>query len=119
MLDTIYNNINYLFTDTYAVDTDAVDTYAVDTDAVDTDAVDTDAVDTDAVNTNKWTCSKMSDQLRYTNSFMPLDEFVIVTNDTDINVTIPLDSVSYKTTFYNLNDAINYVKMHLECYKAS
>jgi hypothetical protein len=93
MLDTIYNNINYLFTDT-------------------------DAVSNNAVNTKKWTCSKMSDQLRYTNSFMPLDEFVIATDTSVINVTIPLDSVSYKTTFYNLNDAINYVKMHLECYKA-
>ena len=81
VVDTIYNNINYLFT-------------------------------------NKWTCSKMSDQLRYTNSFMPLDEFVIATDTSVINVTIPLDSVSYKTTFYNSNDVINYLKMHLECYKA-
>ena len=95
MLDTIYNNINYLF------------------------AVDTNAVSNNAVDTNKWTCSKMSDQLRYTNSFMPLDEFVIATDTSTINVTIPLNSVSYKTTFYNLNDAINYVKMHLECYNAS
>ena len=102
MLDTIYNNINYLFAN-------------------------------NAFDTNKWTCSKMIDQLRYTNSFMPLDEFVIATDtsgtdtsatdtsatDTStINVTIPLNSVSYKTTFHNLNDAINYVKMHLECYKA-
>ena len=94
MLDTIYNNINYLF------------------------AVSNNAVSNNALDTNKWTCSKMSDQLRYTNSFMPLDEFVINTNDTTINVTIPLNSVSYKTTFYNLNDAINYVKMHVECYKA-
>ena len=91
MLDTIYNNINYLFAN-------------------------------NAFDTNKWTCSKMIDQLRYTNSFMPLDEFVIATDtsatDTStINVTIPLNSVSYKTTFHNLNDAINYVKMHLECYK--
>jgi hypothetical protein len=108
MLDTIYNNINYLFAND-----------AVSNNAVSNDAVSNDAVDIDAVDTNKWTCSKMSDQLRYTNSFMPLDEFVINTNDTDINVTIPLDSVSYKTTFYNLNDAINYVKMHLECYNAS
>ena len=90
MLDTIYNNINYLFAKSNNVKCIG----------------------------NKWTCSKMSDQLRYTNSFMPLDEFVINTNDTTINVTIPLDSVSYKTTFYNLNDAINYVKMHVECYKA-
>jgi len=107
MLDTIYNNINYLFAD---------------------DADDTDAVSNNAVDTNKWTCSKMIDQLRYTNSFMPLDEFVIATDtsatdtsatDTStINVTIPLNSVSYKTTFHNLNDAINYVKMHLEWRKA-
>ena len=89
MLDTIYNNINYLFAD-----------------------------DTDALDTHKWTCSKMSDQLRYTNSFMPLDEFVIATDTSTINVTIPLNSVSYKTTFHNLNDAINYVKMHLEWRKA-
>jgi hypothetical protein len=98
VVDTIYNNINYLFTDTNAVDTNAVSNNAVDT--------------------NKWTCSKMSDQLRYTNSFVPLDEYVIATNDTIVNVTIPLDSIAYKTTFYNLNDAINYVKMHLEYYKA-
>ena len=94
MLDTIYNNINYLF------------------------AVSNNAVSNNALDTNKWTCSKMSDQLRYTNSFMPLDEFVIATDTSTINVTIPLNSVSYKTTFYNLNDAINYVKMHVECYKA-
>ena len=88
-VDTIYNNIDYLFG-------------------------------------SDWKCSKMSDRLRYTNSLVPLDEYVITTDNTDntdntntsvLNVSIPLYSIAYKTTFYNLNDAINYVKMHLEYYK--
>jgi hypothetical protein len=88
-LDTFLNNINYLFT-------------------------------------NQWQCLKTSHKLRYVNSLAPLDEYVIdVTNESTINVSIPINDVTYKTTFRDIytndimmNNAINYIKMHVRNYKA-
>jgi len=77
-IDTISNNINYLF------------------------------------DTN-WKCLKTLTTLRYTNTISSLDEYIIdvTANDNQYNVSIPLGYVNYKTSFCNLNDAINYLKMHI------
>jgi hypothetical protein len=70
-------------------------------------------------NADDWKCLKTPDQLRYTNSLVPLDEYVIDTDINKINVSIPLNSISYKTTFVNFNDAINYLKLHRDYYDSS
>jgi len=86
-MDTIINNIHYLF------------------------------------NESKWKCTKTSHKVVFSNKQAPLDEISVeIPQPTEyynnsVNVSIPVKTVNYLKTFLNINDAINYVKMHTEIYE--
>jgi len=73
-------------------------------------------------NANKWNCTKTSHKVIFTNKQVPLDEISVeIPQPTEyyntIQVSIPVKTVNYLKTFMNINDAINYVKMHTEIYE--
>jgi len=64
----------------------------------------------------KWKfCKQAENTICYRNK---TDEFVVtmLPKTGGIEITIPLKEVVYKNTFYNLNTAIEYMKMHLNYY---
>ena len=68
-------------------------------------------------NNNNKLCYKVNNQT------MPYDEFIIeyVANTDEYNVTVPVNSVSYKKTFTDtsettINKMADYLKMHLDYY---
>jgi hypothetical protein len=64
----------------------------------------------------KWKLYKQAENtLCYRNQ---ADEFVVTMFPTTggIEIKIPLKEVVYKNTFYNINTAIEYMKMHLNYY---
>jgi len=69
-------------------------------------------------NTTKWHLSQTSaNKVCYNNFQNPLDEYIIETPSThEIQVSIPINQVAYRNTFFNMNEVINYVKMHLAYY---
>ncbi len=73
-------------------------------------------------NSNIWICSKTSNKLCYNNASVPLDEYAIeVNNINNIIVSIPMDTITFKTSFNNItenNNVFNYIKMHIELYNA-
>jgi hypothetical protein len=65
---------------------------------------------------NKWQPHKKDNNTVYYRN--KCDEFVITVlpKTNEIEITIPLHEVLYKNKFYNLNVAVEYVKMHLNYY---
>ena len=81
--------------------------------------------------TNEWICSKTSTTLNYKHKIASLEEYSVSVSEanksvseantntntntntkTKIDISIPLNDINYKTSCYNLNDAINYVTWH-------
>ena len=66
--------------------------------------------------TNEWICSKTPTTLNYKHKIASLEEYSVSVANTNpkakIDISIPLHDINYKTTCYNLNDAINYVTWH-------
>ena len=64
----------------------------------------------------QWEIKKKINTIYYSNI---KDEFVItlLPSTGGIEVTIPLNEVRYKNTFYNINTVADYVKMHLNYYQ--
>jgi hypothetical protein len=91
--------------------------------------------------TNEWICSKTPTTLNYKHKIASLEEYSVSVSEanksvseanksvsvseanisvseankninTKIDISIPLNDINYKTTCYNLNDAINYVTWH-------
>ena len=63
----------------------------------------------------KWQPYQQDNTIYYRNK---RDEFIItlLPKTNEIEITIPLHEVLYKNKFYNLNTAVEYVKMHLNYY---
>ena len=80
-IDTLTNNINYLFN-------------------------------------QNWKCYKTATKLSYKHTTRSLDEYVFDINEDSVNVSVPLDNINYKTRFsvFELNNAINYIKMQVSNY---
>ena len=73
-------------------------------------------------NAAQWNCTKTSHKVVFSNKQAPLDEISVeIPQPTEyyntVNVSIPVKNVNYLKTFMNINDAINYVKMHTEIYE--
>lgn len=73
-------------------------------------------------NSSKWNCTKTDNKVVFRNKESPLDEISVeIPQPTDyynsINVSVPVKTVNYRQRFMNINDAINYVKMHVELYE--
>ena len=66
--------------------------------------------------TNEWICSKTPTTLNYKHKIASLEEYSVSVANTNpkakIDISIPLHDINYKTSCYNLNDAINYVTWH-------
>ena len=84
--------------------------------------------------TNEWICSKTPTTLNYKHKIASLEEYSVsvasvsvseanksvsvseahtnTNTKTKIDISIPLNDINYKTSCYNLNDAINYVTWH-------
>ena len=81
--------------------------------------------------TNEWICSKTPTTLNYKHKIASLEEYSVSVSEanksvseantntntntntkTKIDISIPLNDINYKTSCYNLNDAINYVTWH-------
>ena len=91
--------------------------------------------------TNEWICSKTPTTLNYKHKIASLEEYSVsvsvasvsvseanksvseasvsvseantnTNTKTKIDISIPLNDINYKTSCYNLNDAINYVTLH-------
>ena len=68
-------------------------------------------------NNKKWACAKTTNKLCFSNKHIPYDEYVIEAPSNDeITVSIPVNSVAYKKTFYNINEIVNYLQMHIDFY---
>jgi hypothetical protein len=69
-------------------------------------------------NKTNWQSSYTTDKVAFYNAIEPYDEYVIgFTPLNEINVSVPIKSVAYKQTFFNINDVVAYVKMHLDFYE--
>ena len=68
---------------------------------------------------NKWQLLKKGENTAFYKYKTKYDEFIInfLPKTNEIEITIPLNEVSYKNKFYNVDTAINYLKMHLNYYK--
>ena len=78
-----------------------------------------------------WFEEKTSNKFSFCNNNDPYAEFVVAlpnaidtnaidTNAIDTNaidVSIPVKDVSYKKTFFNINEATSYMKMHVKNYE--
>jgi hypothetical protein len=65
---------------------------------------------------NQWQLNRNINTMFYRNK---TDEFVItlLPSTGGIEVTVPLNKVCYKNTFYTLNTVVDYVKMHVNYYQ--
>ena len=68
-----------------------------------------------------WFEEKTSNKFSFCNNNDPYAEFVVaLPNAIDTNaidVSIPVKDVSYKKTFFNINEATSYMKMHVKNYE--
>jgi hypothetical protein len=70
-------------------------------------------------NTQRWKVKNSLNQVVFYNTNEAYDEYVIAVDYkyNSLNVSVPIETISYRQTFFNVTDVIDYVKMHLECYE--
>ena len=73
-------------------------------------------------NNKNWRCRRTNNQVCFNNTFRPCDEYLIeiqptsTVNKEKINVCIPLNDITYKSTFYSSDDVIEFIKLHANIY---
>jgi hypothetical protein len=71
-------------------------------------------------NSHRWKVKNSINQVAFYNTSYEYDEYVIsVDKYNDYNVSVPIQTISYRQTFLNINEVVDYVKMHLACYETN